>query len=112
MNLKAKIHVENQKRAAEGRLSDRLTFLQEKGLTATTIQREASIRKLKAAIRKANYRLARIAAQEKLNADKVQTKAKKLAAKKSGGEKPQAETVADAPVKKAKKEKKPKQENQ
>ena len=109
MNLKAKIHVENQKKAAEGRLSARLTLLQEKGLADTAIQREASIRKLKAEIRKANYRLSRIAAQEKLNADKAQTKAKKLAAKKSAAEKPKAETVADAPAKKAKKEKKAKQ---
>ena len=112
MNLKAKIHVENQKKAAESRLAARLTFLQEKGLSAETIRREASIRKLKAEIRKADYRLSRIAAQEKLNADKAQTKAEKLAAKKSGGEKPQKQSVADAPAKKAKKEKKAKPESE
>lgn len=111
MNLKAKIHVENQKTAAESRLLARQVLLRENGLDPKTIQREALIRKLKAEIRKANYRLARIAAQEKLNADKARTKAEKLAGQKSVSKKPPAQTGADAAAEKPKKEKKAKKES-
>jgi hypothetical protein len=99
MPLKAKIHVENQKKTAHGKLAARLSFLNEKGLDGGAIQRDSMMRKLRAEIRKANYRLACIAAQEKLNAER-------LAAKKSLREMPPAEPIKEAPGKKGKEEKK------
>ena len=99
MPLKAKIHVENQKKTAHGKLEDRLAFLNEKGLGGGAIQRDSMMRKLRAEIRKANYRLACIAAQEKLNEER-------LAAKKSLREMPPTEPIEEVPGKKGKKEKK------
>jgi len=99
MNLKAKISVENQKKTAHGKLAARLAFLNEKGLDGGAIERDSMIRKLRAEIRKANYRLACIAAQEKLNAER-------LAAKKSLREMPPAEPIKEVPGKKGKKGKK------
>jgi hypothetical protein len=104
MNLKAKIHLENQKNAAEDRLAVRLDFLNEKGLEGVAIQRDPVIRKIRADIRKANYRLASIAAQEKLNAQKAQIKAEKLVKEKGTREKAPAETPKRVPKKKGKKE--------
>ena len=98
MPLKAKIHVENQKKSAHGKLEDRLAFLNEKGLGGGAIQRDSMMRKLRAEIRKANYRLACIAAQEKLNSER-------LAAKKSLREMPPTEPIKEVPGK-GKKEKK------
>ena len=99
MSLKAKIYVENQKKTGHGKLAARLAFLNEKGLGGGAIQRDSMIRKLRAEIRKANYRLACIAAQEKLNAER-------LAAKKSLREMPPAEPIKEVSGKKGKKEKK------
>jgi hypothetical protein len=96
MNLKQKIYAENQKNVVENRIAIRQAFLKEKGLDSAAIQKDVSIRKMRAEIRQANYRLASIAAQEKLNADKAQAKAEKLAAGKSAGK--------AAPPKTAKKE--------
>jgi hypothetical protein len=99
MPLKAKIHVENQKKTAHGKLAARLAFLSEKGLGGGAIQRDSMMRKLRAEIRKANYRLACIAAQEKLNAER-------LAAKKGLQEMPPTEPIKEVPGKKGKKKKK------
>ena len=99
MSLKAKIYVENQKKTGHGKLAARLAFLNEKRLDGAAIQRDSMIRKLRAEIRKANYRLACIAAQEKLNAER-------LAAKKSLREMPPAEPIKEVSGKKGKKEKK------
>ena len=99
MSLKAKIYVEDQKKTAHGKLAARLAFLNEKGLGGGAVQRDSMMRKLKAEIRKANYRLACIAAQEKLNAER-------LAAKESLREMPPAEPIKEVPGKKEKKEKK------
>jgi hypothetical protein len=85
MNLKQKIYAENRKKVVEGKIAARRAFLKEKGLDSAAIQKDVSIQKMKADIRQANYRLASIAAQEKLNADKAQAKAEKLAAGKSAG---------------------------
>ncbi|MFZ1956422.1 MAG: hypothetical protein WAU34_13085, partial [Desulfobacterales bacterium] len=64
MNLKAKNYVENHKKAAAEKLSARSAHLKTKGLEEAAIRRDPSIRKIKADIRKANFRLASIAAQE------------------------------------------------
>lgn len=105
MNLRAKGYMKDWKKTTGDKLASRIAALKEKGLDDAGIQRDTLIKKLKADIRKANYRLAAIAAQEKLNADKVQVKADKLAAKDQPPAKP-AKGAKDAPAKKEKKEKK------
>ena len=105
MSLKAKIYVENQKKTGHGKLAARLAFLNEKCLDGAAIQRDSMVRKLRAEIRKANYRLACIAAQEKVNAER-------LAAKESLREMPPAEPLKEVPGKKGKKQKKKEQKNE
>jgi hypothetical protein len=112
MRLKAKGHLESQKKVTGDKLAARLFSLKEKGLAGTAIQRDTVIKKLKAGIRKTNYRLACIAAQEKLNADLAKTTAEKLAGKKSSPDKPSKKTAKGTPGKKEKKEKKQKKKAQ
>jgi hypothetical protein len=88
MNLKARIYVESQKKNAEAKLEARLTLLKEKGFDSGAISQDATVRQIKGMIRKANSRLASIAAQEKLNQQRAQAKADKLAAEKAAREKP------------------------
>jgi hypothetical protein len=107
MSLKRKGFLEDHKKVAGDKLVTRMSFLKEKGLDAVAIKRDSFIKKIKADIRKANYRMACIAAQEKLNADKVQTKTEKLAAKKNTPDKPSAKIAKEgALAKKEKNEKK------
>jgi hypothetical protein len=106
MKIKAKVHLENQKNAAQIRLAARLDVLKEKGLEGAVIKRDTAIRKIKADIRKANHRLASIAAQEKLNAEKAQIKAEKSVKEKGTRETAPAETPKPVPAKKVKQEKK------
>jgi len=105
MNLKAKVYVENQKKKIQEALNARLARLKEKGLKEDLIHKDATVRKLKAQVRKADYRLASIAAQEKLNQERAQAKLDKLAAKEAS----QPEAEKEAPEKKEKKAKKEKQ---
>ena len=106
MSLKRKIYVENQKKVVEVKIAVRRAFLKEKGLDSAVIQRDVTIRKMKAEIRKANCRLGSIADQEKLNAEKVRVKAEKLAAGKSSREATPAKTAKNVRGKKGSKEKK------
>ena len=106
MSLKRKIYAENQKKVVEGKIAVRRAFLKEKGLDSAVIQKDVLIRKMKAEIRQANHRLASIAAQEKLNADKAQAKAEKLAAGKSARKATPAKTAKNVRGKKGSKEKK------
>jgi hypothetical protein len=106
MNLKWKPYLEDQKKIAKGKLAARLSLLKAKGLDEIAIQREPVNRKLKADIREANHRLAIIAAQEKLNADKVRIKEEKLAAGKAEPVPPKQVVAPKAAAKKAKKDKK------
>jgi len=106
MGLKRKIHVENQKKVVEDKIAVRLAFLKEKGLDSAVIQKDVLIRKMKGQIRQANYQLASIAVQEKLNADRAQAKAEKLAAGKSAREATPAKTAKNVRGKKGSKEKK------
>jgi len=48
MSLKRKIYVENQKKVVEGKIAVRRAFLKEKGLDSAVIQRDVTIRKMKA----------------------------------------------------------------
>ncbi len=107
MNLKAKIYVENQKRGGEARLAARLTLLHGKGMSPEAIQKDATVRRIKAFIRQSETRLAAIQAQERLNQERAQAKLAKLAAKQAAREMPAAEAAEEAPAKKAKKGKKP-----
>jgi hypothetical protein len=104
MNLKARIYVENQKRNGEAKLEARLTYLREKELDPGSIQRDATLRKIKALVRKADFRLARIAAQENLNRERAQAKVERLAAEKAAQEKSREEREGTAAEKKGKKE--------
>jgi hypothetical protein len=106
MGIKAKGYLEALKKAAGDKLAARMSYLKEKGLDGVALKRDAVIKKIQGNIRKANYRLARIAAQEKLNADKAQTKTEKLAAQKNAPDKPKTKTAKGVPDKKEKKEKK------
>ncbi len=106
MNLKAKIYVEKQKKDGETHLAARLALLQGKGMNPEGIQRDATLRRIKAQIRKAETRLAAIRAQEKLNQERAQAKLAKLAAKQAARETAAAEAAEEAPAKKAKKAKK------
>jgi len=110
MNLRARLYVENQKKEALAKLAARMVFLREKGLDSEAILREATFRQIKALIRKADSRLARIAAQEKLNKERAQAKAEKLAAEKAAPEKARAEVVKEEPEKDEKKGKKEKKQ--
>lgn len=100
MNLRAKNYLDNHKKAAAEKLSARSAQLKGQGLDEAAIRRDPSIRKIRAQIRKANFRLASIAAQEKLNAEKVADKERKLAEKKAAHGKPttkQAKAEAGRP---------------
>ena len=108
MNLKAKNYVEKHKQAATEKLSARSAYLKTKGLEEAAIRRDPSIRKIKADLRKANFRLASIAAQETLNAEKVRVKEMKLAEKKAVPDKTPAKHAKSEGGQKEKKEKKKK----
>lgn len=112
MRLRAKEHLESHKKITGDKLAVRVSDLKEKGLANTAIQRDCVVKKMKARIRQANYRLSCIAAQEKLNADRAKAKAEKLAGKKKSSDKPRAKTAKGAPEKKEKKAKKEKKKAQ
>lgn len=107
MNLKAKKFVEKHKQSAEARLSARRAFLTGKGLDEEAVRRDALFRKIGADIRKANRRLASIAAQEKLIAEKAAAKVAKAAQKKASGT-PATEASPPAKPKKGQADKKKK----
>ena len=92
MDIKAKINVENQKKNALKNLAAQRAFLKEKGVADEAIQKNVIVRKLKADVRKADFRLACIADQEKQNLNLAQAKAEKLAA----GKKPKDGTKKEA----------------
>ncbi len=107
MNLKSKIHLEAQKTAAEKELAARVALLEQRGVDADAVKRDARVRQGKAAVRKANYRLATIAAKEQHNADRARAKAEKAAAAAAPAAEPApVEPPAEPPKKKAKKPKK------
>jgi len=112
MNLRAKVYVENQKKKTQEELSTRLARLKEEGAKDRDTQRDATVRKLKALVRKMDYRLASIAAQEKLSQERAQAKIDKLNAEKAAKEAPKAGAAKAEPEKKEKKAKKEKGEKQ
>jgi len=129
MNLRARVYVENQKKVAQANLQARKRQLQEKGISPEEIERDTIMRKIRATIRKAEFRLSRITAQEQLNQERARAKAEKLAAEQAAretspekaaekqpapkgakAERPKKEKAEAPKEKKGKKEKKPKEE--
>jgi len=82
MGLKRKQIVMRQKAAVEQKLKDRLTALAARGLKAPQAGKDTLVRKLKADIKAANRRLARIADLDKRTEEMARTKAEKAAAPK------------------------------
>lgn len=105
MNLKARNYVENHKKDAINALSARTALLTGRGLDEAALRRDPSIRKIKATIRKANFRLASIAAQEKLNVERVQDRERKAAEKNAAPEAPAVKKGKKDADRKEKKEK-------
>ena len=110
MNLRARVYVEKQKKDVEDELAARLAMLKGKGGIPEKIQKDATVRRLKAELRKTNSRLASITAQEKLNQERAQATAQKIAAKKAEREAALKGTPAEPAEKKEKKGKKEKPE--
>ena len=113
MKVKSKIYVEEQRKSAQARVDARRAYLKDKGLDEETIRKDVTVRKLKAEVRKADFRLTSIAAQVKLNEARAKATADKLAAGKIPKEKAKKEAKKEeAPAKKEKKAKKDKGEKQ
>ena len=115
MTPKGKVYIEEQKKSAQTKLEARRVFLKEKGMNEDSIRKDATVRKLKAWVRKADFRLSSIAAQEKQLQDQAKSKAEKQAAKaekKAAGKQPKKAAKEAVPEKKEKKAKKEKPEKQ
>lgn len=110
MNLRARVYVENQKKAAQAILQVRRAQLKGKGISQEEIERDTIMRKIQAAIRKSEYRLSSIAAQEQLNQERARAKAEKFAAEQAAREKGAEKTKEEQPSPKGAKAKGPKKE--
>jgi len=110
MNLRARVYVENQKRAAQANLQARKTQLQGRGISPEEIERDIVMRKIRATIRKADFRLSSITAQEQLNQERARAKAGKLAAEQAAREKGPEKGEEEQPPPKESKAKGPKKE--
>jgi len=108
MNLRARVYVEKEKKEWEAKLAARLALLKGKGWIPEKIRKDVTVRKIKAEIQQMNTRLKSIAAQDKLNQERVQAKEQKLAAKKAEREAALKGTPAESVEKKEKKGKKEK----
>lgn len=98
---------ETQKADWQGKLDGRMSELKELGLDGKGIEKDAVIRKLKAKVREASFRLSAIVAGEKKIEDMARIKEEKKAAPpKEKGKK--AAPVEDAKAKKKEKKKEPK----
>ncbi len=112
MNLRARVYVEKQKKEVEDKLTARLAALKGKAISPAKIQKDTTVRRLKAELRHANVRLASIVAQEKLNQERVLAREQKIAAKKAEREAALKGTAAEPAEKKEKKGKKGKPEKE
>ncbi len=104
MDIKGKINVENQKKSALKNLDAQRAFLKEKGLKIDEIKKNVIVRKLKAEVRKADFRLSCIADQEKQDLDLAQAKAEKLTSGKKAKEELKKEAKVEVQGKKGEKE--------
>jgi hypothetical protein len=94
--------LEARKKISQAKLDTRRIFLKEKGVSDEAIRKDGAIRKLKAELRKSDFRIAAIAAQEETMRRAAKGKADKLAAAKN----PEKASPEEKPVKKEKKAKK------
>jgi len=105
MPLHKKPHIENRKESSVKKLALRMEALKAQGLDERTIQRDATVRQIKAAIRQAKHQMARLAEIEALDRKKAETREEKRNAPKEARPKikkaPQGESH-----RKAKREKK------
>ena len=100
--------LEARKKISQAKLDTRRIFLKEKGLSDGATRKDVVIRKLKAELRKSDFRMAAVAAQEEIIRRVAKGKADKLAAAKA----PKKESLEEIPVKKEKKGKKERTEKQ
>jgi hypothetical protein len=100
--------LEARKKISQAKLDTRRIFLKEKGLSDEAIRKDAAIRKLKAELRKSDFRMAAIASQEEITRRAAKGKADKLAAAKA----PEKDSPEEIPIKKEKKGKKERSERQ
>ena len=107
MNPKATT-LEATKKRSQAKLDTRRVFLKEKGLSEEAIRKDVTIRKLKAELRKSDFRMASIAAQEEITRQVAKAKADRLAAANA----PKEKSPEEMPVKKEKKGKKERSEKQ
>jgi hypothetical protein len=105
MNPKATT-LQDRKKISQAKLDTRRVFLKEKGLSDEAIRKDVTIRKIKAELRKSDFRMASIAAQAEITRRVAEAKADKLAAAKA----PEKESPEELPVKKEKKGKKERSE--
>jgi hypothetical protein len=108
MGLKRKQMQLRHKKNVEQELKNRLSFLSGKGIEARKIDKDPLVRKLKADIKRVNYRLRLMADHEKRSEEMAKVKAERAAAPSKEQEGLKAEKPKKAPE--AGKEKKTKGE--
>lgn len=74
MTLHKKPYIENKKEAAARKLALRLETLKAQGVDDRTIQKDAAVRQIKAAIRQAKHQLNRIAEIEAMDRKKAEAR--------------------------------------
>ena len=77
MTLHKKPYIENKKEASVKKLALRLEALKAQGLDERTIQKDATVRQIKAAIRQAKHQMARLAEIEALDRKKAEIREEK-----------------------------------
>ena len=82
MTLHRKPYIENKKEAAARKLALRLEALKAQGVDERTIQKDAAVRQIKAAIRQAKRQMDRIAEIEALDLKKAEAREQKRNAPK------------------------------
>jgi hypothetical protein len=82
MTLHKKPYIENKKEASVKKLAVRLEALKAQGLDEKTIQKDAAVRQIKAAIRQAKHQMDRIAGFEALDRKKAEAREEKRNAPK------------------------------
>jgi len=105
MTLHKKPYIENKKEASVKKLSLRLEALKTQGLDEKTIQKDTTVRQIKAAIRQARHQMARIAEIEALDRKKAEAREEKRNAPKEAQPKVK-KTQQGESHRKAKREKK------
>jgi hypothetical protein len=105
MSHQRKVHIETRRESAQRDLTARLEMLKAQGLDEVTIQRDATVRQIRASIRHARRQTARIAEIEALDLKKAEAREQKRNAPRE--ERPKVKKAAQGDAgRKAKREKK------